>query len=161
MTVEEQKKFARTHADLTYHTIEARCRVCGKPLTVEIADIYPELGDPLKAVPMATCNRCADLRNRRIETEERLRRICHHILNQPKSKRTEVATRYAKPIEDRVRDWIKVANQTNGSAVEFDEAMVESILKDPVKYGEVLGRISGLAKKPRPAPQPSLPYKDA
>lgn len=59
-------------------SIPGKCQICGTGLLLKIADDYPG-GDPMKLVSMATCNRCYDLRDRRIKIEGNIKRICHRL----------------------------------------------------------------------------------
>ena len=56
---------------------EAKCKICGKVLVLTIADDYPTGRDPLRLVPMATCNPCFDLRERRVKIETQIKKFCH------------------------------------------------------------------------------------
>jgi len=160
MNIEEQKKFARTHADLTYHTIETQCKFCGKPLKLQIADIYP--GNEQELSGLRTCNSCSELRVERRNLDESIQHVCLGLRAIPSAKLAAAPEReHAKhSLNVLVPRWCALASRWHKAEVAFDESMVESMLKEPTKYGEVLGRIWGMAKKPRPTPQPSLPYKD-
>ena len=52
------------------------CKYCRKPITVEIDDAYADLGDPHKLIPMAACNRCADIRVERRVLEAKVKFAC-------------------------------------------------------------------------------------
>lgn len=53
--------------DLVYHQKEVHCQFCKKPISVKVAEIY--IGDPNGIYPMASCDRCADLRVERNKIE--------------------------------------------------------------------------------------------
>lgn len=57
----------------------AKCKICKIDLTLSIADDYPAEKDPRNLIPMATCNRCFDLRERRIKIETGIKRICYRL----------------------------------------------------------------------------------
>ncbi len=58
---------------------EAKCKICGISITLDISLNYPIEKDPRKIIPMATCNRCFDLRERRIRLENRFKRACYQL----------------------------------------------------------------------------------
>jgi len=158
MNIEEQKKHARTYADLTYHTIETKCKFCGKPVKLQIADIYP--GNEQELSGLRTCDSCSDLRVERRNLDEKIRHICLNLRMLPRAEIKEAKEDAARRLNVLVPRWCALASRWHKAEVAFDESMVESMLKEPMKYGDVLGRIWSMAKKPRPSPQPGLPYKD-
>lgn len=55
------------------------CKICHKPMLVEADEDYIAMGDPAKLLPLATCNRCYDLRDRRIRAESSIERQCYAL----------------------------------------------------------------------------------
>jgi hypothetical protein len=57
----------------------AKCKICGCKLVLKLASNYPPEKDPMKLIPLATCNRCFDLREQRIRLETTFKRLCHDL----------------------------------------------------------------------------------
>jgi hypothetical protein len=58
-------------------TLPGKCKICGKALELKVDDSYP--GDALNLVPMACCNWCFDMRERRIKIETMLKKVCYQL----------------------------------------------------------------------------------
>ncbi len=56
-----------------------KCRICRAELRLEIDEDYDASHDPNKLIPMATCNRCFDLRRRQMRMEEHIKMLCHFL----------------------------------------------------------------------------------
>ncbi len=54
-----------------------KCKICGQPGIAKVDSSYS--GDPMKLLPMFTCNRCYDLRDQRIKIETLFKRLCHQL----------------------------------------------------------------------------------
>jgi hypothetical protein len=59
------------------------CKFCRKPLVLEIDDAYLELGDPLKIIPLAACDPCADVRNKISSIEMNIGKLCIALCRNP------------------------------------------------------------------------------
>jgi hypothetical protein len=112
---------------------ECKCKLCHKPLTIEIDDAYAELGDPFKMLPTATCNRCFDLRERRIRIEGQVARASRMLIMQPKM---DAAVR------NKIRDGLRVATQAYAryvadlnfsGQIAWNEEFVDIIMEQPQK----------------------------
>lgn len=57
-------------------TLQTNCKICKYPMTVTVPKGYLDLGDPLKLLPMATCNTCFDLRETGARLYSRILHIC-------------------------------------------------------------------------------------
>jgi hypothetical protein len=64
---------------IVVNEVAATCRICGCGMMLQLAVGYPAGKDPQKLIPMATCNRCYDLRERRIKIESSFKRLCHAL----------------------------------------------------------------------------------
>lgn len=56
------------------------CKYCKIPLILNIDDAYGELGDEHKLIPMAACNRCADLRVNIRRLIDSVGRLCSNLI---------------------------------------------------------------------------------
>lgn len=64
---------------LEVNEVAAKCKICGRELVLELAANYPADKDPMKLLPYATCDRCYDLRDRRIKIQESIKRLCYKL----------------------------------------------------------------------------------
>jgi hypothetical protein len=64
---------------LEIQEVAGKCKICGCHLVLQLGTNYPQEKDPMKLIPMATCNRCYDLREQRIRIETNLKRLCHEL----------------------------------------------------------------------------------
>lgn len=147
----------------------ATCKICHKPLVIQVADDY--VGDPLKILPMATCNRCYDLRERRIRLEEALFKTCYGLVANPKAKDSVRGAIHATLVEltKKYSQWFGEANNLSGHL--WEEQFVDMLMAKPNETSRVLSEyrrvFSEAVHKPPPPPParamdtPSLPYKDA
>lgn len=110
---------------------QCKCRLCLKPLTVEVDDSYGEHGDPFKLLPMATCNRCFDLRETRIRIESQVARASRMLIMQPKMDAS---------IRNKIRDSLRIATQAyaryvadlnNSKVMAWNEDFVDLIMEKP------------------------------
>ena len=123
---------------------EATCKICGKPLTLEIDDSYDSVADPFKLLPLATCNRCFDLRERQKRIADRLSNFIGLLLEKP-SVKSRNAIR--PKLVSATRDYCDVLLTKYGkSANIWDEAMVDALMDQPEKFKDVINRIHVLAK---------------
>jgi hypothetical protein len=81
--------------------------MCGRILVVEVDQLYDH--DPIKLIPMATCNRCYDYRTARVALEESIARVCglvaaaiysHHDTSKLHSKLVELTRKLAACVCD-------------------------------------------------------------
>ena len=114
------------------------CKFCNRPITVEIDDTYSELGDSLKLLPMASCNRCADLRVERRMIEDAVKSTAMRLhrsdrttetINQSRDSFIKLTQKYANLIAR----W----NGMDGGA--WDIEGVELLLDKPDHWSKILG----------------------
>lgn len=117
------------------------CKFCKNPITVTIDDDYAELGDPLKLLGLAACNTCADLRVERRGLERKIAFACNQVLRAGKMDDDERAE-HAKGLSELLQEYAKMIARWHGKEGScWDEAIVDAILSNPIKWGEVLGRL--------------------
>jgi hypothetical protein len=133
-------------------TIDAKCQFCHKPIRLEIDDAYALLGDPLGLVPIAACNRCADLRVSRRELETQIRGYCAKLQAKLMKMSQDDRASVAEHVGHLLRKWCGLASAWRGGHVTLDEGMVEAVMARPLEYASILGSIWRLAQ-----PEPELP----
>jgi hypothetical protein len=125
------------------------CKFCHKPLSVEVDDDYSKAGDPLKLLPMACCNECSDLRERR--------RVLHGwfavlinkaILLQPGSKDYEHdREKLRTSVTAAVRAYLRlISSWLMMPPIQFDEGIVEDFITNPRNAGKILGILWKMAR---------------
>ncbi len=124
------------------------CKFCKKPITIEIDDAYAELGDPYKLLPMAACNRCADLRVQKRNIEGQLGSLCASISvakgskdGMPKNAKSNVE-RLTKIYASLIARW----NNLDGMA--WEPGIVDAIIADPHHWGDISHRMWQMCRKP-------------
>ena len=82
--------------------ITAKCKICDGIIFLSIDGAYPTEHDPMNLVPLATCNHCYDLRDRRMSLERSIRFACYARQLELVSKKPDVAKL------DSIADGLKV-----------------------------------------------------
>ncbi len=105
------------------------CKFCKAPLVIQIDDAYAALGDPLKLLPFAACNRCADLRVRKRSLEAMIMHAVFPLMGSKSAKviaqaRAELVV-LTKKYTAMVADWLHATHPW------WDEGIVESIIERP------------------------------
>ena len=124
-------------------TRASQCKFCKAPISVQMPDDDNDLRALFERVllPMACCNRCADLRVERRILESRLQRCCTLIrmLGPGMSKEREtlraVLTRQTKKYAELIARW----HRLDGSL--WEEAIVETIMEKPAEWGNILSQM--------------------
>lgn len=117
------------------------CKFCHNPITIEVDAEYAELGDPLKLLPLAACNQCADLRVERRFLEDRIRKaaMIFAAIRKPGDEAKQVArvnftslcTRYARMIAR----WHRVEGMS------WDQAIVDQMMERPEQWPDTLSQM--------------------
>ena len=117
---------------------DATCKFCHKPLTIWVSVTYEK--DPNKLLPMATCNRCSDLRTERRGLEAKIKYICM-MRAFPKQRPSDVETQKARGLLTKLtRDYANMIARWNGAdGMAWDEECVNLLIDKPVHWPEVLG----------------------
>jgi hypothetical protein len=116
-----------------------KCQFCHKPLVLEIDDDYAATGDRFKLIPYAACNRCADLRTRRRILTEAIGHIMAiaifdrrpAILDSFRTILGRLTSRYV----EMVSDW------TGNPEMEWDEGIVDALIRRPGEWGKTMQRL--------------------
>lgn len=123
------------------------CKFCKSPLTVEIDAEYSALGDPLKILGLAACNRCADLRVERRTLESRISFLCEMISQlsgkpdqDTRAKWREALTALTKRYARMVAAWLKA------TAPAWDEESVNLLMEQPSDCNKILSTFWRLYK---------------
>lgn len=118
------------------------CQFCKRPITLEIDDSYAELGDIHKLIPMAACNRCADLRVERRTLEAKIKHVCmmrafskRKPSDEENEKATKVLTKLTQDYANMVARW----HERQGMA--WDEECVALLLEKPQQWFDILGNL--------------------
>lgn len=56
--------------------LKCKCKICGRPLSVDCDDGYDVCGDPLRLIGLLTCNPCADHRLEVVKINDAVARLC-------------------------------------------------------------------------------------
>lgn len=119
--------------------LKAKCKFCKKELTLSIDDSYDGIGDPMKLLPMATCNTCADLKERQRRIVDRLGTVAAQIIADSKNtKISELRTRLDLNLKDYLRfvaEWLRVPY------VEYDEVLTDEAMAKPQDLSRVIDRM--------------------
>ena len=115
------------------------CKFCRKPITVEIAVSYAEIGDPLKIIPLAACDRCSDLREERRKLESKIRVVSMTYAAMGGSKSKEIASRYMGIFEKVLMDYANMIARwhfMDGKC--WDDVAVQTIMEHPEAWPKVV-----------------------
>lgn len=118
------------------------CKFCKKPITLTIDDSYNTLADPLKILPLACCNACADVRVLKRNLEKRIAHICNQLIFSTRKADAASTDKARTALTHWTKEYAKMIVQLHGKdGCCWDEAVVETILASPNQWGEVLGRL--------------------
>lgn len=118
---------------------QTTCKFCKKPIEIWVDAIYDTIGDPLKLLPLAACDRCADLRERRRKLEEMIKRTCERMtmkkgeeLDKFKSAARITLTTLTKSYSRLAADWCR------SNMPLWDEECVNAIMDSPKRWNMAL-----------------------
>lgn len=114
---------------------QTTCKFCKKPITVQVDDAYAELGDVFKLLTLACCNRCADLRVKRRNLEDGIKKIVNPLIakfgnasvEESNMARAALVT-LTKKYTAMVADWL------HSTTPWWDVTIVDSIMEKPDKW---------------------------
>lgn len=130
-------------------TLTAKCKMCGKPLTLECDDSYQADHDPFKLIPLATCNRCADYRIERRAITFYIKRLCEQLIFRYY---TKIESKDLELIKNALRDLLKkymrcMAYYRLMPVPEWEEAILDDMIAKPRLFCDVLAQIPGMFKQ--------------
>jgi hypothetical protein len=127
------------------------CKFCLNPITIDIDDDYAALGDPYKLLPMACCNRCADIRVERRQLEDKIKFVCKmreldpKLAVQRREKDRATLERLLKKYSNLIARW----HFKEGMC--WDDAVLETIMETPKQWFDVLGKLWKMFRESVPA----------
>lgn len=145
--------------------VMTECKICRKPLVVEMDGEYAELGDPNHLIPMATHNRCFDLWLRGDQLHVAFSKICMSIeiavIHNPKHDTSQ----YRPALEALTKAYCKwMCDSYRLSGTDWDEEMVNIILDKPGRWHKVLDiyrrQFRERNLKPKPPVSAPAPHND-
>jgi hypothetical protein len=118
---------------------EAQCKICKKPLIVQIMKIFMDTGhDPQSVLPMATCTRCYDLMVRRDKITDRIKVNCEFLIV---AKHLEVddKNRVFRMMQDLTKEYAKViADYHNAEPPPWNDAYSRMLMEKPDHWPNTL-----------------------
>lgn len=124
------------------------CKFCKKSIVLEIDDSYDVLGDPRKIIPLAACNRCADLRVRRRNLEDAANKVAMRLVqagdkvsSELSANSREAFTKITKKYTILIADWV------NSTAPFWDQTIVELLMEKPDRWPTILQQCWKLYKQ--------------
>jgi hypothetical protein len=136
------------------------CKVCRREITLDIDDTYGQYGDPHNIVPLATCNRCADLRDRRNRIYDAIYRACLDLLQRPnEDQRGKIAVR----LTTATHRYARLLNEYHpGQVIVWTEAWPERLMEHPKQWRQILRDLRYAPIARAEALEPArVPYGDA
>ena len=131
------------------------CKFCKKPIVVETDDEYSTMGDPLKILSLAACNRCADLRIERRKLESSVKTICT-MRQMDKRIAGDRFKEHQAALEALLKGYANmIARWHLMSGMSWDDKAVAVIMEHPEAWPDVLAtlwRVFRDANKGRRAP---------
>jgi hypothetical protein len=125
--------------------VKARCKFCGKDLTLHIAEDYDEVGDSLKIMKLAACNRCADLKTRIRRLEGDLSKECGMLLTKP---HFTIKDRIKSRLAALSRAYLNtISNWLNREPAQWEETILEDMLENPNKLDLTVKAMWTLARQ--------------
>ncbi len=120
-------------------TIQRGCKFCGRLIDVKIDESYATDEDPYKLLPLAACNRCADLHVDRRKLLERIGKTVRMIQNDKAGASREQCRNHLVVLTKRyvrlVADW------TAHPELIWSDFIVDAIMQQPDDCSEILNRV--------------------
>ncbi len=135
--------------------ILAKCKFCGKPLSLEVADDFHEFGTmtletdkgSMKLADLASCNRCADYRVERRRIFDRIKIQCMDLLGGAVKKENLPKTRDA--LTGLVKRYMRLLSEHKEVPMpDWDEAIVDGIMEKPGNYALIMALVPKMFQQP-------------
>lgn len=145
--------------------MEAKCKICGVPLDLSIDPEYDTVGDRNRLMPMATCNRCGDMRSKRESYHDDFYRQCVQLIVLTPSKNSEERRQsYKVSLLILARKYAKlIAAYHRSSLVIPVEDLVSDLMDKPKHWADALRafrrHVRTVVREERER-QPALPHND-
>lgn len=143
---------ATTVARDVYRMVETRCKFCGCDLRLKVHESY-DVSDPKRLIPLAACNPCADLRERRRNLHLRFSSVCSGIITLHESSHRSMTEKEKKDLEqlmDEARKSIEslvkaylrlIGDWYHRNDMVFEDAMVDLFMQAPAQLSSHIGRL--------------------
>jgi len=113
-----------------------KCKFCGLELHLQIDASYARENDPLKIIPLAACDHCADLRVRRRSLHDSFVKVCNSVGF------TNDRDKLREPLEALIRKYlILIADWLGKPVVAFEGCMTEPFVTRPEHCSTHLRRL--------------------
>lgn len=127
--------------------LEAKCKICGKGLHLEIDDTYAAMGDPHGLIKLAACNNCADFREEELRIYRASRVFAIRLVNRVLS--TPPERDYAKEqFEKFVKRYMRIlADRFGIDLPNYDPQIVDWIMEKPENYNGYLRQVKTMFRQ--------------
>jgi|SRR5208282_1927040 len=115
------------------------CKFCKKAVLLAIDPSYDALADPQKLIPLAACNRCADLREEKRRLTERIARICGEVQSKPKDE--TFRGKSLLTLSTLVPKYCSMVARWTGVKFQHDESIAEAMAHNPKEVYDILSRL--------------------
>ena len=123
-----------------YTKFSTECKFCKKPITIEISQSYFGLNDPFKLLPLASCNKCSDLRVERIGIENSVKRVAMILHLAGRNRSSEMVSRSRDSFIKLTQKYANLIARWNGmDGGAWDVEGVELLLDKPDHWSKILG----------------------
>ena len=121
--------------------VPAKCKICSKPLVLEIDDDYAEVGDPNNLIPMATCNKCFDIREDILKYQKFILNWCSRVMTVPQKGRQQKLETCRQAIYSSSKKFCAaVARSHNANSDLWSVDIVDLLVDNPDRAGAILGK---------------------
>lgn len=118
-----------------------QCKFCKKPITLEIDDSYSEISSPVKLLPLAACNRCADLRVERRAIESKVKFICLMRHNNPKAAESR-KEHHRQALEKLLKGYANlIARWHYLEGMSWDDECLNVIMEKPSHWATIMAEL--------------------
>ena len=118
------------------------CKFCKKPLVISVDDDYAQVGDPFKLLPLAACNRCADMRVKKTSLEEAIGKVCFQVRSLGQNITADQTAKSKATLEILTRAYSRmVANYINATYPAWDMECVNLLVDQPDHWPRIVGQL--------------------
>lgn len=109
--------------------VTAKCKFCHKPLSLYVAESYDSIGDPLKLLRIASCNRCADLKTEQLRLERQISRQVAFLRTKPnEAERVRTQTQLCALTKNYL---VSICDFLHHEQIAWDEGIVSDMMTRP------------------------------
>lgn len=118
------------------------CKFCKKPLVISVDDDYAQVGDPFKLLPLAACNRCADMKEKKRTLEDAIAKVCFHIRALGQKISADQTAKSKATLEILTRAYSRmVAKYLNATYPAWDMSCVNLLVDKPDHWPAIVGQL--------------------